>query len=86
MNRRSFIRGLLASAAAAPFAAKAAWPVVRGLVPRYDNTFEGYTSYFRWDCSKAVAANWCYISRIREIDGELVVDTVPLEETWGERA
>jgi len=93
VNRRSFIRGLLASAAAVPIAGTVADLTVYGrspaMLPQYlDDMSEmlcqaneiiddmPFLCDVGWDCR--------YISRIRQIDGELVVDTVPLEETWVE--
>ena len=62
MDRRSFLRGLLASTAAAPLAT-AVVPVIAAPGPSFDY----YTSHFRWDAG-AVAKDWSYIARIVNID------------------
>jgi hypothetical protein len=65
MDRRKFLRGLIA-AVAIPMSAR----VARVLAPAFPVTaarFETYTSHFAWNMGIAVE-DWRYVTRVADID------------------
>lgn len=59
MERRSFLKGLIAIAIA---------PAIK-LREVVNERFESYTSRFKWD-AKVIATDWRYITRIANINVE----------------
>ena len=64
MNRRAFLTGLLASAAAI-----SAGPIVK-VISKYDPKFHAYTSHSKWTIPSNVISDWRYVVRMANVNME----------------